>query len=657
MTANVKVEVAFADGAMATSPTWTDVSAYVDLSRGITLNRGRGRTATQAEPGRCSLTLNNDDGRFTWGDPAGAYGLGLGDQPQLRQPLRVSADFGGGWVPIWTGYVDEWAGGWDGGMRPVVRVTASDRVSRLQLVSLDDGAIMSEVLYDQPVAYYPLDEPAGSTSAGDRSGRQGPALATTAIGSGVGTVDFGAGESPDSVGTVAAFTPSSSTSAKCLAGSQTPMSSTDWTVEAWFQVSSYPAASGMLASPSSLAGYCVIRLSVIDNPPFGHGVLMGWSAAFSADYHTYYPADIDTGWHHVVGVYDATAGGPLLYYDGALVSSSTDVGGNFLVDALSVGGGRLDQIDTGINPYDGQIAHVAVYDTALSATRIAAHYEAGQASGSFTGDTADERFTRLCRLAGLDAALYASDATATTALGAQPLGGIGLMDAILQVTDSERGVAYVDGSGVLTYLSTASITGLASALTLSESDVDQDVTLTTNDAELVNDVTVTRPGGATQRRADQASIDSIGQAASTVDTLLTTDAEAGALADLLLSQGLVVHPRTDDLTLDLRAKSTTIDADAAVALDTGSRVTVAGLPDGAPASTLELMVTGVAHRITHVEWDLTLTVAPLQTLPPWVLEDATLGVLGVTTRLAYSSATDELLAEAALWLDASAGEV
>jgi len=69
------------------------------------------------------------------------------------------------------------------------------------------------------------------------------------------------------------------------------------------------------------------------------------------------------------------------------------------------------------------------------------------------------------------------------------------------------------------------------------------------------------------------------------------------------------------------------------------------------------MVTGVAHRITHVEWDLTLTVAPLQTLPAWVLEDATLGVLGVTTRLAYSSATDELLAEAALWLDGSAGEV
>ena len=232
------------------------------------------------------------------------------------------------------------------------------------------------------------------------------------------------------------------------------------------------------------------------------------------------------------------------------------------------------------------------------------------------------------------------------------------MDAILQVTDSERGVAYVDGAGVLTYLSSASVSGLTSALTLGPSDVDQDVTLTTNDAELVNDVTVTRPNGATQRRADQASIDSIGQAATTVDTLLTTDAAAGALADLLLSQGLVVHPRTDDLTLDLRAKSATIDCDAAIQLDTGSRVTVTGLSTGAPSSTLDLMVTGVAHRITHVEWDLTLTVAPLQTLPPWELGDAVLGVLGKTTRLAYAKPDDTweaVMADAVFWIDAGTG--
>ena len=650
MTANVKVEVAFADGAMAASPTWTDVSAYVNLSRGITLNRGRGRTATQAEPGRCSLTLNNDDGRFTWGDPAGAYGLGMGDQPQLRQPLRVSADFGGGWVPIWTGYVDEWVGGWDGGMRPVVRVTASDRVSRLQLVSLNDGAIMSEVLYDQPVAYYPLDEPAGSTSAGDRSGRQGPALAVASVGTGSGTADFGSGASPDGVGTVVAFTPSTAANGKRLVNDATGLtSSTTWTVEMWVATVEATGSFLVLSTPVMSSNGVVNMTQSSPSGNFYASQQVGTTLAGIDS-----GIDIDDGaWHHIVATCDAST--LRTYVDGvagATVSAASPGTASF--GRIQVGG--FAELGVG-SAADGQIAHVAVYDTALSAARILAHYEAGQASGSFTGDTADERFSRLCRLAGLPSALYASDATATTVLGAQPLGGIGLMDAILQVTDSERGVAYVDGAGVLTYLSSASVSGLTSALTLGPSDVDQDVTLTTNDQELVNDVTVTRPGGATQRRADQASIDSIGQAASTVDTLLTTDAEAGALADLLLSQGLVVHPRTDDLTLDLRAKATTIDADAAVALDTGSRVTVAGLPDGAPASTLELMVTGVAHRITHVEWDLTLTVAPLQTLPPWVLEDATLGVLGVTTRLAYSSATDELLAEAALWLDASAGEV
>jgi len=630
VTANVKVEVAFADGAMAASPTWTDVSAYVDLSRGITLNRGRGRTATQAEPGRCSLTLNNDDGRFTWGDPAGAYGLGLGDQPQLRQPLRVSADFGSGYRSIWTGYVDEWAGGWDGGMRPVVRVTASDRVSRLQLERIDDPAIASEILSDNPVAYYPLDEPAGSVSAGSRAGDIRP-LSEVSTGNGLGTIDFGIDSSPDGERTVVTFTQDDGTNGKRLAGQGNRTDLTEWTVECWILTTSRVDSPMLLSVNDSAHAFGVFSLLHSATSP---DVL--WASHFTASGFAQIQGTIgidDSAWHHVVVTCDAST--MTLYVDN--VSDGTDTAVSPLpLEQVNVGGGWISVSTLNTDAvWDGKIAHVAVYDSVLSAERIEQHYRAGWSDGPFSGDTADERFTRLCRLAGLPSALYASDATATTVLGAQPLDGVGLMDAILQVTDSERGVAYVDGAGVLTYLSSASVSGLTSALTLGPSDVDQDVTLTTNDQELVNDVTVTRPGGATQRRADQASIDSIGQAATTVDTLLSTDAAAGALADLLLSQGLVVHPRTDDLVLDLRAKATTIDADAAVALDTGSRVTVAGLPDGAPASTLELMVTGVAHRISHVAWDLTLTVTPLQTLPPWELGDATLGVLGSTTRLGY----------------------
>lgn len=648
MTANVKVQIAFADGAMAASPTWTDVSAYVDLSQGISLNRGRGRTATQAEPGRCSLTLNNDDGRFTWGDPAGAYGLGMGDQPQLRQPLRVSADFGGGYAAIWTGYVDEWVGGWDGGVRPVVRVTASDRVSRLQLVNLNDPAIMAEVKYDQPVLYVPFDEAAGATSFGDQSGNVGqdPLLPNGTKGTpGIATIDAGASVGPDGAGTAVALTPVDVSNGRYITRVQpTGVSSGDWTVGLWFRTT---VATG---------GLLYIRSNV--------GASLNWYINSSTDITandgpiTVPPVD-DGAWHYLAVAYDSATMTIFVYFDGVLEYTKSVIVG---IGGIS-GGAGLETIIVGFSPdtqllFEGVVAHLAIFASELPAARILAHYEAGQASGSFYGDTADERFTRLCRLAGLPSALYASDATATTVLGAQPLDGVGLMDAILQVTDSERGVAYVDGAGVLTYLSSASVSGLTSALTLGPSDVDQDVTLTTNDQELVNDVTVTRPGGATQRRADQASIDSIGQAATTVDTLLTTDAAAGALADLLLSQGLVVHPRTDDLTLDLRAKATTIDADAAVALDTGSRVTVAGLPDGAPASTLELMVTGVAHRITHVEWDLTLTVAPLQTLPPWELGDAVLGVLGKTTRLAYAKPDDTweaVMADAVFWVDAGTG--
>ena len=58
-------------------------------------------------------------------------------------------------------------------------------------------------------------------------------------------------------------------------------------------------------------------------------------------------------------------------------------------------------------------------------------------------------------------------------------------------------------------------------------------------------------------------------------------------------------------------------------------------PNTSPSSTIDVLVQGVAHTISATQWDLTLTVTPALTLPAWELEDATLGTLGSTTRLAY----------------------
>jgi hypothetical protein len=91
----------------------------------------------------------------------------------------------------------------------------------------------------------------------------------------------------------------------------------------------------------------------------------------------------DGDWHHIVFTYDANGGSPLylLYADGAQITSNGTVasGGtpdNFVTsDYDMVLGAR--NLRGSIQRYlDGDLADVAFYRTALSSTRIAAHYAA-----------------------------------------------------------------------------------------------------------------------------------------------------------------------------------------------------------------------------------------------------------------------------------------
>lgn len=638
-----KVEVAFDAGPATASPTWTDVSADVSLAAGITFNRGRGQTSTTPEPGRLQLTLNNDSGDYTWGKVGNASTLGRGDTPPLRQPIRVTAltsdydsesmlyddafDYDGyESMVVWTGFVDEWSQEWDNGWRPRVRVTASDRLAKLALLNLDDGAIMSEVLSDGPVAYYPLDEPAGAVSFGDRSGNELSPLTSFSVGAGAGTIDAGAGVAPDGEGTVVALTQTSATNGLGLeAISSAPflVGGSDVTVDAWVRFETFYLDTTQVVRLGDASGaFAVLVLNDLGEFRAGWGT---YSTAASASI-------ADGEWHHIALV--GESGSATTYLDGALLNvDSTGTAPTRDGDRVSIGR-NSSPYDSYL--FDGQIAHVAVYDSALSAARIEAHYDAGKAAGSFYGDTASERFERLCRLGALPSGSYLTDAAATTVLDRQPLGGIGLLEAIQQVTDSERGVVYVDGAGVLTYLGDATLTAQPVALVLDNDDIEGDLSVYVNDQTVVNDVTVTRPTGATQRRADTVSQSTMGVTnAVTVDTLLTTDAAAGALADRLLSEGTAVQPVTGDLTVDLMTRASTVDAATLLALDTGARVQVTGLPASAPVDTLDLRVEGVAASISEREAKIRLTCSPALTVAPWELDDATYSVLDQTTKLAW----------------------
>lgn len=73
MTIKPVLRVAFGFAPMALSVTWTDISRWVDLSARIRCTRGASDELTQTQPSTLSLTLDNEDGRFSAGLATSPY--------------------------------------------------------------------------------------------------------------------------------------------------------------------------------------------------------------------------------------------------------------------------------------------------------------------------------------------------------------------------------------------------------------------------------------------------------------------------------------------------------------------------------------------------------------------------------------------------------
>ncbi|MFE9309522.1 hypothetical protein ACFYM5_17755 [Streptomyces sp. NPDC006706] len=66
--------------------TWTDISQYVSTARGINISRGAADELSETQPGTATLSLDNQDGRFTPGNSASPY------YPFVRRnaPIRIA---------------------------------------------------------------------------------------------------------------------------------------------------------------------------------------------------------------------------------------------------------------------------------------------------------------------------------------------------------------------------------------------------------------------------------------------------------------------------------------------------------------------------------------------------------------------------------------
>lgn len=609
----ITVEIAPTAGAATTSPTWVDVSSYVYLPDGIRFARGNTDERSSAQPGAAAVTFKNVGGRFSPGNTSGAY-----HPLKLRVPIRFSmTPPGGSKTVMWTGLVDEWDV-MPGGGRPLCRVRASDRLAQLGRVVLNCWETEQHLLAE-PTYLWPFTDPAGSTTVGEvASGlaSAGNILSTAQVGTG-GSFELSVGGLPIDEGTVAAFNPVDANNGVYLATAAATVGGT-YTGHTFSVLmnSVTPENSVLVRLVDGYTAYHSLEITsagkakVVSHNPF--------STTVSATSTT---TVTDGEWHLITLVVES--GGDLAIRVDGTEEATTTANGAFSARTIYVGGTPTGKC------FSGQLSHASAWvDQSYASAMV--NYPLAAMSGG-VGDTTTARHLDLCAFGGITGAVVG---TGVSTLGAQPVAGSTLLDALNACAASELAPLYVSASGAPTLAGRDERYSAPVDMSFSAEDVSPQTPFTVNDERLTNDVTVQRTNAADQRATNADSIAQYGRHSYTLSLLVDSEAQQSAIAQWLANQNSEPAARTEQLVIDAWVNDN-IDLEDLLALDVGSRIAVTDLPSDATSDTLDLFVEGFTDEFSTSGWRRTLNTSPVGAAGSvWILDDTTYSVLDSTTILA-----------------------
>lgn len=138
---SICVEFDYLNDPTSATITWTDITPYlVAYSR----NPVRTNEFDQPGPATASLTLRNDDSRFTPDNPSSPYSGGAGLKPYRR--IRVRAQWAGVIYNRFWGYVTDWPQSWDqAGRDQYVTLNLVDNLIPLETYDLQGQSFSSKL--------------------------------------------------------------------------------------------------------------------------------------------------------------------------------------------------------------------------------------------------------------------------------------------------------------------------------------------------------------------------------------------------------------------------------------------------------------------------------------------------------------------------------
>ncbi|MGL4256033.1 MAG: hypothetical protein ACRCSL_06820, partial [Microbacterium sp.] len=450
---------------------WTDVAPSCPGGYKVTV--GKQDRPFEPTPGVLDFTLENPDGAFTPDNPLSTYYPNLVEGKRVR--VRVVHDsttytrFLGRITSIDPQMPDE-------GMATTA-FQAQDLLGAYQQFPLRSGLELS-ILADDPVAFYPLQEPRDSEEAANAvpGSRIGP-LVPFQFGI-EGDLVLGDGDGPGVDGLVAAtFDPASTSSGVALVLADDVdlgLGAGDVTIEVWFttdyvapsgsSIEQIPVALAFQKSPSSTADF----LHLIVGTERGTGTDRDWVSARhtwagvgSAVVQAVSPRPNNGRLHQLVYKETRTSTGANvsyeLFYDAVKILDVDEAKPASQAWRKIIVGGMFGSLGV----FRGSISHVAIYPTFLSDARIVEHHRCGKPSGA--GDTLDAQIARIAEWTGSTCVFLDKDAIPTASGKAghlPPTVGQTALDYLARVARGESGIAYHD------YAADRVVVPLASAVRL-----------------------------------------------------------------------------------------------------------------------------------------------------------------------------------------------
>jgi len=606
----ITVEIAFASDALDTTPTWTDITAYVQSG---SIKFGRNDEFDEFQAGRATLVLNNRDRRF---DPFYTSGPYYGTL-LARKQLRIKTTWNSTTRTQFVGFVSGW------GVAPEVHgnstwtLEAYDGLAYLARVDLPDMLwfkATQESAYPADLqAWWPLGE--SSQMLQDRQGTYQYVFtsAQPRVGSGSTYVD---GSSQVFDGTYGAIGPPIDNSG----------SSFVWSVS--FMVKSETVGPTGGLNPI-LADAIATNPTTIGIDEYGR---LAYRRGASNTAHSG-TAITDGNWHFVT--VNGSASGAKIYVDGVLMSSgnTTGTGGKDAFAMLARSESATD------SPYfTGELQHVAVWDLNGSYETLAAAaiYGTIPDSGGILDNVVD-----VLDAAGWPSAWRNNDVTTVPAGGVVWQGRTAL-DVLQELARTENGRALIDRDGTFCFHSGSHIytepSSTTSQATYSDSKAAGVVPYSAigqivyDDERLINRAIVSTADGVTFTADDTTSQTTYGIRAKSFDTVLKSGDEALTRAELFVQNYANPVLRIDNWTV-LPQNAGTTAFPKVLPADLADRVTVEIMPSNVGTRiSQQMLIESITHTFDSETWTTTFSGSPA--VNAWLLEDAAYGLLESTTYLA-----------------------